>query len=45
MTNPLTIAHIRPNAKTKGHTKEEVAAFADMLVKKWRGKKKKNNRA
>lgn len=45
MSNPLKIAHIRPSAKKKGNTKEEVAAFADMLVKKWRGKKKKNNRA
>lgn len=41
----LKIVHIRPSSKTKGHTKEEVAALADMLVKKWRGKKKKNNRA
>lgn len=45
MSNPLTIVHIRPNAKKKGHTKQEVEALKDMLVKKWRGKKKKNNRA
>lgn len=41
----LKVVHIRPSAKKKGHTKEEVEALKELLVKKWRAKKKKNNRA